>query len=256
MRDYVNEWSKRIVWKGTDLTNKSDRRGYIPDVICNHISQGNAQSCIEWFSTDSTNKESSAHFLVAKDGNVYQFVDIHDNAWGNGLKADEIKLSTLSVVKSRSVNPNWYTVSIEHEGVYEVTKGALTKEQLESTIMLHKYIVDYVKDEFNIDITVDRNHIVGHFEIKPQGKPNCPGKLFPFDEVINGVLKEPVKLPFDDIDGHWAKDIILEALNLGLIKGAGDIDKDGNNEFEPDRATTRAESIAMIMNLYNKLKVG
>lgn len=184
MRQNVKEWAKNnIKWAGNQNTNKSDRRRYIPEIIVNHITEGTAQSCINWF-TNSSNKDSSAHFLIAKDGQVYQFVAIEDNAWANGAPYYIIDKSTSKIVKNRQSNPNWYSISKEHEGVYKDTKGKLTDAQLYSSMMVDAYIIDYVKDTWGTDILLNRDYILGHCEINPIEKPNCPGKLFPYDKII------------------------------------------------------------------------
>lgn len=200
MEQYLQDWYKNNVkWVGTDKTNKSTRRGYAPEIIVNHITDGSAQSCISWFNSPS-NTGSSAHFLVARDGKVYQFVAIEDNAWANGINAADMQNAKAAIVKAKGVNPNWYSVSIEHEGIYKQTGGALTAEQLESTIMLHRYIIAYVKDKYNKVIPADRQHILGHYEIDPRNKPNCPGEKFPFDYIIVALnRKEDVKLTWKEI---------------------------------------------------------
>lgn len=48
--------------------------------------------------------------------------------------------------------------------------------------------------------------------------------------------------PFSDIDGHWAKDYILSAVDAGWIDGYPD------GTFQPDKAITRAEAMK-IMNM-------
>jgi N-acetyl-anhydromuramyl-L-alanine amidase AmpD len=180
----IQKWGQQnIFWVGNKHTNKSHRRNYIPEIIVSHISQGTAQSCISWF-TSPGNEESSAHFLVARDGRVFQFVHIEDNAWANGLNSLGIKESKSIAVKNRGVNPNWYSVSIEHEGVYEQARGQLTHAQLQSTIMLHKYIIDFVDENLHYKIKADKDHILGHNIIDPKNKPNCPGEKFPFDKII------------------------------------------------------------------------
>lgn len=200
MEQYLQDWhNNNVKWAGSDKTNKSSRRGYTPEIIVDHITEGTAQSCINWFNSDH-NTGSSAHFLVARDGKVYQFVKIEDNAWANGLSIADIPKSRAAIIKSKGVNPNWYSVSIEHEGVYAQTHGALTAEQLESTLMLHKYIIAYVKDKYNKDILTDRQHILGHYEIDPARKPHCPGEKYPFDYIIVELnRKETIKLDWKEI---------------------------------------------------------
>jgi len=231
MEQYLQDWYKNNVKQaGSSETNKSSRRGYIPEIIVDHITEGSAQSCINWFNSPN-NTQSSAHFLVARDGKVYQFVSIEDNAWANGIAISDIPKAKAAIVKSKGVNPNWYSVSIEHEGVYKETHGALTPEQLQSTIMLHRYIIAYVKNKYGKTIPADRDHILGHYEIDPVRKPFCPGEKYPFDTIITELnKKEEAKLTWKDIlkkvasaPEEWER-AINTAVNLASIQGdVGDL---------------------------------
>lgn len=169
-----------IEFLGNKNTNKSSRDGIAPTVIVDHITSGTGQSAHNWF-TSPNNNESSAHFIVWEDGRVTQYVDIKDMAWSNGLKADAIPRSKSAYVRSRpGVNPNKYTISIEHAGY----NGQLTPAQFKSTVELHKHIKAEVKRIFGSDILFNRDRILGHFEIDPVRKPFCPGPKFPWSELI------------------------------------------------------------------------
>lgn len=50
---------------------------------------------------------------------------------------------------------------------------------------------------------------------------------------------------FDDIDGHWARDIIAEMASSGIINGQ---EENGRMVFKPDNNMTRAEFASMIAN--------
>lgn len=246
----ITKWARdNIIWSGNKNTNKSDRRGRTPLAIVNHIVEGTAQSCISWF-TSPNNNGSSTHFLVGKDGRVYQFVAIEDNAWGNGIALSAIPQATSNLVKSRpNDNPNWYSVSIEHEGRHAETQGELTSKQLASTIMLHSYIINYVKEKYKTTIPANRAHIIGHNEISPREKPNCPGNLFPFDAIIRGLTGSPVnETPFNDIQGNWAEESIKKAFGYGLMRGTS------GNTFSPNTNVTRAQLSVALVRLYEKLK--
>ena len=52
---------------------------------------------------------------------------------------------------------------------------------------------------------------------------------------------------FVDIYKHWARESILRAVELGLMKG------DEDNTFDPDNPVTRAQLATVIVNLYDKL---
>jgi N-acetylmuramoyl-L-alanine amidase len=186
-----------IIQSGNQNTNKSSRRNYIPEMIVNHIVEGSAQSCINWFRSPD-NKVSSAHFLVGKDGKAYQFVDIKDNAWANGLDDIGIRKSKSAIVQNHKVNPNWISVSIEYEGLHRQTQGALTDEQLATGIELHKYIIAEVKRIWGHEIKPNKDTVTGHSVIDPINKPNCPGAKFPFDKILEGLTMKD-KLTWQEI---------------------------------------------------------
>ncbi len=219
--------------------NYSNRRKQKPVVIVNHISQGSKESCISWFKSKNNNN-SSTHFLVGRDGSIYQFVKIEDAAWGNGLYLEDIKNAFSSVVRSKYINPNLYTVSIEHEGIYEKSKGSLTKKQLNSTIFLHRYIINYIKNKYKYSIPINRKHIIGHYEIDPNRKPYCPGEKFPFDKIIEKLKKDQ---SFKDIENHWAEKAILNVTNKNIMEGY----PDGN--FRPEEYIKRGELASIINKL-------
>lgn len=188
-----------IIWKGNKHTNKSSRRGHIPDVIVNHVVGGSAKSCISWF-TSPNNNVSSAHFLVSKDGNIYQFVDIKESSWASGLTSG-LKHATADIVHERGgLNPNRYSISIEHEG----TNGELTDKQLEATIFLHKHIKEEINRIYGKKIELSRKNVIGHFEIDNKRKPYCPGPKFPWDELMNRLDKNYNN--FLNIDYGFIKD--------------------------------------------------
>jgi N-acetylmuramoyl-L-alanine amidase len=167
-----------IKWKGNEHTNSSSRQKYVPFVIVNHISVGTMSSMDYWF-TDPNNKVSSAHFGVAKDGSIHQYVAIERMAWTQGITEKQINNATAQVVRDMGVNPNLYSVSIEHEG-YD---GDLTKIQFEASIWLHQYIKDYIGQHWGKTFPLDDYHVIGHYQVNPTEKPYCPGPQFPWEQL-------------------------------------------------------------------------
>lgn len=184
----------------TNITKgRTDKNGivWIPDCVVCHITEGSYEGAISWLKNPKA--KASAHFVVSRKGEITQLVDIRDTAWCNGTSytPSNKEKATALMVKSRNTNANYYTVSIEHEGIYTKTEGALTTEQEEATVFLIKHISDEIKklygDKGNIGIVYDRNHIIGHYEISPSSKPNCPGNKFPFTNIIE-TLKEELEV--------------------------------------------------------------
>lgn len=162
-------------------------------IVC-HITEGSYAGAVSWLCNPDA--EASAHFVVAKDGRVTQLVELTDSAWCNGTSIDPTDKkyyghSTLAAVRQRATNANYYTISIEHEGIFKQTKGRLTDAQLKATIELIAWIRSEVKRLYGVNIPLDREHIVGHYQINPITKPNCPGYLFPFNEIIKQKEAKP-----------------------------------------------------------------
>lgn len=184
----------KIEFRGNSNTNSSSRDGHKPIAIVNHVVAGSGSSCDNWFRS-SGNNVSSAHFCVWENGRITQYVDIRRMAWANGLTFDRIPKAKSSLVRSKkNINPNKYTISIEHAG----HTGKLTPEQFAATVYLHKWIRDEVKRIYGVTIPFDREHILGHFEIDPVRKPNCPGPDFPWTNLmksLSGSTSAPAPKP-------------------------------------------------------------
>lgn len=198
--------TKTITWMGNDHTNSSDRGGMIPFVIVNHISAGTMSSMDNWFRS-AGNEVSSAHFGVAKDGRIHQYVKIERMAWHAGLRHDAIPHATAEVVKKNPINPNLYSVGIEHEG----TDGNLTEAQFESSVWLHKFIQSEVRRIYNRELLLNDHYVIGHFQVDPRRKPFCPGPKFPWARLYEALKEEPT-MTKDDADklikicqAEWAK---------------------------------------------------
>jgi N-acetyl-anhydromuramyl-L-alanine amidase AmpD len=171
---------------------QAGRDGWKPDTIVCHITEGAYAGAVEWLCNPQS--AASAHFVVAQDGRVTQLVSIEDTAWCNGTTSDPTQTSyfgksTLKTVRDRKTNANFYTVSVEHEGIWATTKGKLTVKQLGTTIDLIAWIRSEVKRIYNVVIPLDREHIVGHYQISPINKPNCPGNGFQFGTILK-VLQD------------------------------------------------------------------
>lgn len=180
-------------------TNMSSRQGWVPDMICCHQTSGAAKSAINWFRNPTS--KVSAHFLVDKSGNIFNFVPIEKMAWANGSNATDETLpyhfskSTSEIVRERKTNANFYTVSIEFEND---DTGILTEPQYNAGLWLITHIRSELKNIYGLDFQADREHIIGHSEINPTQKADCPGKDFPFERFIKDLnSKEETPIEID-----------------------------------------------------------
>jgi len=163
------------IWKPVPNFEKG-RKGHKPEIICLHIGDGTKEQIYSEF----LNAEKSSHYCVNKDGSVWQFVLDENTAWTNG----DIKAPTSEVVISKGkLNPNTYSLSIEHEGYGHTDINAI---QYNTTIQLVKELCQ----KWNIPI--NRKYIIGHREINSVTK-TCPG-LISIPRIIVEAIRPPVSL--------------------------------------------------------------
>lgn len=142
-------------------TSKVDLKKWSVSMVTIHVTEGSADSVVSWFNNPTA--QASAHYQVRKDGTIDQFVKESDQAWHNGRV---IRPTAPLVLKYKGVNPNLYSIGIEHEGdgMHPMTaKQEVASLQLCREICKRNYI------------TMDRVHIVGHHEVFAD--KTCPGKI-------------------------------------------------------------------------------
>ena len=197
-------YNKKI-W--TDRTNKTYKAPQKWDVIVNHIMEGYAPQTINYI--DRPDVTVSAHFIITRKGEVYRQADLKHGAW-HCIK----RKPSNKIVASRNAPPNLYTVGIEHEGMHKDTKGKLTDKQYEASLWVHKYIIERYEATFKEPFKIDRDHIIGHYEVDTvnRGKSD-PGINFPWEELLTDLVKwdkerkgeKPMKKDLD-IAQRWIVD--------------------------------------------------
>lgn len=148
------------------------RQGYKPELIVIHIMSGSLSGTDSWFAT--TKSQVSSHYGVGNKGEIHQYVEEENTAWANG----RVDRPTAKLLK-RDINPNLYTLSIEHEG-QDLSKAP------ESLLKASAELIRYLCTKYSIPL--DREHIIGHYEIFAQ-KPQCPAS----DKTVINKLIEIAK---------------------------------------------------------------
>lgn len=133
------------------------RGAYKPQMVVIHVMAGTLAGTDSWFA--STVSQVSAHYGVGLSGEIHQYVQEENQAWHAGRVSNpSFKLYIPNV------NPNLYTIGIEHEGI-DLSKNP--ESQLEASAALLKDICT------RNSIPLDRDHVIGHYQLFDQ-KPNCP----------------------------------------------------------------------------------
>jgi N-acetyl-anhydromuramyl-L-alanine amidase AmpD len=169
----------------------------------------------------------SYHFMIARNGEITQVVPIARMAWAQGTTVNpdndrrHWSRSTVQLVQSLRGNVNWYSVGIGCEGVDEV----MTTAQFNALVWLTRHIQAEVQRQFGHEIPLDRRHLVGHHEINPVTKPNCPGSRFPWEALISAVNSQTQPIvaavtPQRHSDSATLDDIAREVINGRWGNGA------------------------------------
>jgi N-acetyl-anhydromuramyl-L-alanine amidase AmpD len=154
-----------VQWIGSIHKTKG-RKGYRPEAVVIHIMEGSLRSCDSWFNSPESNV--SAHYGIGRDGTVHQYVGESDTAFHAGRRSTP----TWTELKA-DVNPNLYTIGIEHEGQGD---DPWTEAMYEASSSLVRDICA------RWSIPIDRAHIVGHREI--YGRKTCPGSRVDLNRLV------------------------------------------------------------------------
>lgn len=178
-------------------------------------------------------RQSSVHFCIGVQGEVYQFVAVKDAAWGNGN-------ITVGHDPWWTPNPNNYTISIEHCKPHSDNSDVLTEPQKASSFALVKHLCEqWAIPKRPADAA---GGIAPHSSIDPVNRARCPGP-YPWTELYhyletgeqtmvphgwtdsNGVLTAPNGIP---INGAFRQYVLnfpggfpAENYPQQLIRGTG-----------------------------------
>ena len=174
--EFIDEGDLQYYWKRSPNQSAG---GLNPKGICLHLTGGNidrareGQAAVNWFS--NSNSGVSADYVVFEDGTIVCTVD-RDNgywAWANGVDFSNYKYTKNSpeiaqIIKDNwGVNPNTYLISIE-------VAGNAGEKYLDAQIQAITKIA--LREYKHWGIVPSRQNIVGHFEISPDIRANCPGR--------------------------------------------------------------------------------
>ncbi len=141
---------------------RADAQLWEPDAIVIHVTEGDRASVRSWFGLDAS--DVSAHYMVCTDGTIDQFVDESSVAFHAGRV---LRPTAPLVIERAGINPNLWTIGIEHEGD---GKHELTPRQRAASLDL---IADIRRRRPKI--VADRRHIFGHHEV--YAAKECPGAI-------------------------------------------------------------------------------
>lgn len=148
-------------------------------VVLHHTAESSAEQTLFTFSLQRPeNRKSSAHYVISRDGTVYQMLNDYVRSWHAGAS----KWGNITDMNSCSLG-----IEIDNNGTTDTYSDA----QINSLIKL----LDYLKDKYDIPTA----NFVAHSDIAP-GRKFDPSKYFPWKRLADAgfgywynanALKEP-----------------------------------------------------------------
>ena len=135
------------------------RNHWLPDYVSIHSI---SESPIELCNIDS---ENSYHFVIDRDGKVYEMVEHYDTAWSNGntvVDKDERHYSNSNffIVRQRKTSANFYTLSVA-----VVEGNNINKQQSEALRLLLRHVKHLLNEIYGISNYNVSNLILNYSEV-------------------------------------------------------------------------------------------
>lgn len=145
-------------------------------VVIHYTAQQSCEQSLKTLSNHRVPGQVSAHYLICKDGTVYNMVDENYRAWHGGIG----KWGNMQNINSLSLG-----IELDNDG-----DDYFSEDQISSLLVL----LDSMKERYDIP----RGNFVGHADIAPARKID-PGKYFPWDELaehgfgyaVDSILPKP-----------------------------------------------------------------
>ncbi len=148
--------------------NHSSRRGATVDVILLHHTAGSdGQKDVEWLCNPAS--QVSAHYLVDRDGTLYQLVEEDRAAWHAGQCA----------LRGEATNMNTRSIGVEISN-----KGDGAEPYTEAQYKALELLVPFLVGKYGVRL----ENVLGHREVAiPKGRKTDPSDNFDFARVRAAV---------------------------------------------------------------------
>lgn len=192
------------------------KRSRTTEIVLHHAGSNGTVEAVHSYHRDVKGWAGIAyHYFVRKDGSVWRGRPEDTVGGHSGAAHNEV------------------SVGICAEGNFEIDE--MPRKQQTSLILLLAEVWGRYPDAV----------VLRHSDI---GSTACPGKNYPFGEIVKGAEEVIELAKFIDCIGHWAETEIDRCTEIGLLKGRED------GFFDPDADITRAETAAVLSRLLDLLK--
>lgn len=194
----------RIEWAPSPNYTPGRNGRKILAIVC-HITAGLMPGCLSWLRNPKA--QASAHYLVTKQGQIYQMVRDHDMAWHAGF------VNKPHWDLYDGTNPNRYTLGVEFENL---SGGELRVPQYLAGVQLISMLCK------KHGIPIDTKHIIGHYRIDGVNRPNDPGPQFPWAKIFKDLREEDEMIykTLADVP-NWGKALVKKLIDRKSLAGDG-----------------------------------
>jgi hypothetical protein len=179
-------------WIGANAGNFAIGRcgAFRPEAIVIHIMDGSLAGTDSWFNDPAA--RVSAHYGVGRSGLVHQYVKETDTAFHAGTvdpldapDAGGVERPVWNLLKP-NVNPNYYTIGVEHEGLGD-EPYPWPDDQLKASLALVAAIAS------RWIIPLDADHVIPHHWIRKS--KTCPGGNFDQVDYVRRLARLAAPAP-------------------------------------------------------------
>lgn len=167
-------------WHGSP--NHDARRAQL--IVLHHTGKQSAQAALVTLQTGNSQGRVSAHYLIGRDGTLYQLVSEYDRAWHAGAGS----WGGIADVNSASIG-----IELDNDGTLPYT------EPLIQTLLL-------LLQDVTQRLEIPRHLVIAHGDVAPTRKRD-PGELFPWQRLADagfGLWPRPARLPAPVDFNPWA----------------------------------------------------
>src|SRR5574337_259932 len=141
-----------------------------------HIMGGSLVATDNWFQNPTS--KASAQFGIGKNCEVHQYADTLDACWHAGiLNQPDTSIPLIKYWNDNNINPNRYTIGIEHEGQPE---DIPTQAQLQASIDLSAWL-----DEQHPTLGETINEHLRHSQIDTINRAHDPGPNWDIQHIVD-----------------------------------------------------------------------
>lgn len=161
---------------------RSGRSAHHVEAVVIHLIDGGQAGCDATFLDNSLADPRSAHYSISKSGEIHQYVQEQDTAFHAGRIFNPTWPGLKRGPDGRFVNPNYYTIGIEHE-------GRANDEWPDAMYIASAALLRAISARHPALGTLGEHNVALHRQIR--ANKSCPGFQFNLQRLLLEVTRQP-----------------------------------------------------------------